>query len=157
MLDTSVSCDPTSTVLTERHRQISTPLKAISDTPLQMESKIIFDPGVIETVCSLSWIPATLHIAVGMSSSKTIKIYDLNGTIFVRNYSIGITGFYADDLARSRPQMMATHKAVNCLSFDPKFHHRLVSCAEVRDGLHSSGPICVHVLITVEYDLYVGY
>lgn len=41
--------------------------------------------------------------------------------------------FCVDDLARSRPQMMANHKAVNCLSFDPKFHHRLVSCAEARD------------------------
>lgn len=87
VLDTSVSCDPTSTVLTERHRQISTPLKAINDAPLQMESKIIFDPGVIETACSLSWIPTTLHIAVGMSSSKTIKIYDLNGTVCKRLFT----------------------------------------------------------------------
>lgn len=79
VLDTSVSCDPTSTVLPERHRQISTPLKTVGDTPLQMESKVIFDPGVIESTCSLSWVPATLHIAVGMSSSKSIKIYDLNG------------------------------------------------------------------------------
>ena len=81
VLDTSVPCDPTSAVLTERHRQISAPLKTIGDTPLQMESKIIFDPGVVETACSLSWMPASLHIAVGMSSSKTIKIYDLNGMI----------------------------------------------------------------------------
>lgn len=80
VLDTSVSCEPASTVLGERHRLISTPLKTIGDAPLQIESKIIFDPGVVETVSSLSWIPNTLHIAVGMSTSKTIKIYDLNGT-----------------------------------------------------------------------------
>ena len=83
VLDTSIPCDPTSTVLTERHRQISTPLKTIIDTPLQMESKIIFDTGVADTVCSLSWIPASLHIAVGMGS-KTIKIYDINGMWLLR-------------------------------------------------------------------------
>jgi len=77
-----VSCDPTSTVLAERHRQISTPLKAIGDAPLQMESKVMFDPGVIDTTCSLSWVPATLHIAVG-ASSKAIKIYDINGICYV--------------------------------------------------------------------------
>ena len=86
MVDTSVSCDLSSTVLAERHRQISTPLKAISDVPLQMESKVIFDPGVIETACSLSWIPATLHIAVGLGSSKSIKIYDLNGVLNKTKY-----------------------------------------------------------------------
>ena len=86
VVDTSVSCDPSSAILAERHRQISTPLKAISDVPLQIESKIIFDPGVSETACSLSWIPTTLHIAVGLSSSKSIKIYDLNGVLGRNKY-----------------------------------------------------------------------
>ena len=79
VLDTSVSCDPTST---ERHRQISTPSKTIGDALLQMESKILFDPGLSEATCSLSWVPSSLHIAVG-TGLKTIKIYDLNGTILV--------------------------------------------------------------------------
>jgi len=78
VLDTTVACDPTSS---ERHRQISALPKGIADTPLQMESKVIFDPSCMETTCSLAWVPGTLHIATGLNS-KTIKIYDLKGKCF---------------------------------------------------------------------------